>query len=92
MVSTRVWWRMLPPTIIAAPTSEITLPKPAMSAASSGSRASRHSHQTVCQRDAPRPSSCSRRRGSSCPSAATVRPRMTGVAMITSAITIADGV
>ncbi len=54
-MSTRVWCRMLPPTIIAAPTSEMTLPKPAMSAASSGSRASRQSHQTVCQRDAPRP-------------------------------------
>ena len=41
VVSTRVRPRMLPPTIVEAPTSEITPPKPPMIAASSESRASR---------------------------------------------------
>ena len=65
---------MLPPTIIEAPTSEITLPKPAIRAARSGKRASRHSAITICMREAPRPNSCSRRRGSSCCKADAVRP------------------
>ena len=46
VVSTRVWWAMLPPTIIAAPTSEITLPNAAITAAKSESLASRHIHAT----------------------------------------------
>ena len=36
VVSTRVSPTMLPPTMVAAPTSEITAPKPAMTAASMG--------------------------------------------------------
>ena len=40
VVSTRVCPRILPPTIIDAPTFEITPPNPAITAASSGSRAS----------------------------------------------------
>ncbi len=58
VVSTRVWPLMFPPTIMDAPTSEITEPNPAMSAANSGRRASRHSNQIICPREAPRPSSC----------------------------------
>ena len=49
MVSTRVCPAMFPPTMSAAPTSEMTAPKPAMPAASSGSRASiatAHSERT----------------------------------------------
>src|SRR5215510_11565359 len=41
VVSTRVWPRMLPPTIIEAPISEMTPPNPAMTAASIGRLAAR---------------------------------------------------
>src|SRR5688572_32926030 len=47
VVSTRVWPRIFPPTIIEAPTSEMTEPKPAINAAKSGRRASRHKCQTI---------------------------------------------
>ena len=72
-----------------APTSEITEPNPAMSAASSGKRASRHRCQTICLRDAPRPSSCCLRRGSSASNAAAVRPVTTGAAMTVCAMMMA---
>ena len=43
VVITCVWPWMLPPTIVAAPTSESACPKPAIAATSSGSLASSHS-------------------------------------------------
>ena len=58
VVNTRVCPLIFPPTIIEAPTSEITEPKPAMSAARSGSRASRQRRQIIWGREAPSPSSC----------------------------------
>jgi len=42
VVNTRVCPRMFPPTIMDAPTSEMTEPKPAIKAAKRGKRASRH--------------------------------------------------
>src|SRR5712691_9341250 len=48
VVSTRVDPLILPPTMSEAPTSEITPPKPAITAASIGSRASRSRVQTIC--------------------------------------------
>ena len=53
VVSTLVSPARLPPTINEAPTSEIAVPKPAMSAANSGSRASCITSQSICQREAP---------------------------------------
>src|SRR5438093_1019844 len=52
VVRTRVWPRMLPPTIIDAPISEMTPPKPAITAASIGRRSSRTSSHRSCPRDA----------------------------------------
>ncbi len=54
VVSTREYPLMLPPTMMEAPTSEITPPNPAMTAASRGSRASLIRSQTICMRVAPR--------------------------------------
>ena len=58
VVSTRVWWRILPPTIITAPTSEITLPNPAMTAARIESFTSLRQTQSACHCPAPRVSIC----------------------------------
>ena len=54
VVKTRVCPEMLPPTIMEAPTSEIIAPKPAMTAASSGSRVSFSSNHSIWVRVAPR--------------------------------------
>ena len=83
---------MLPPTIIDAPTSEITPPKPAITAASIGSRASRSSTQTICAREAPSPSICRRNARGTCCTAASVRPVTIGAAITDWASTIAAGV
>ena len=62
VVSVRVWPLMLPPTIMDAPISEMMPPKPAMTAASMGSRASRSTTHTICTREAPSARSCRRNR------------------------------
>ena len=82
---------MLPPTIIDAPTSEITPPKPAMTAASSGNFASLHNSHNSCAFDAPIPSNCSASFGSRAWKLAIVKPATMGNAMTTWAITIAVG-
>src|SRR5690606_34125016 len=78
VVKIRVSPRMLPPTIMAAPTSARTRPRPATTAAMMASRTSRNSTRPACQGDAPSPLSCSRRRGSICWNAAAVSPMMMG--------------
>src|ERR1041384_2239817 len=92
VVSTRVWPRMLPPTIIDAPTSEMMPPKPAMTAARSGSRASLHKSHSVCARDAPIPASWRPRFGFSVWKLVSVRPATIGKAITTCAMMIAVGV
>jgi len=92
VVSTRVWPLMLPPTMIEAPTSEITPPKPAMTAARSGSRASLSSSHTICGREAPRARICRRSPGGRCCRAARLMPAMMGEAMMAWARIMAEGV
>ena len=92
VVSVRVWPLMLPPTIIDAPISEITPPKPAMTAASTGNRASFSTHHTICGREAPRPRSWSRNAGGTFCTAASVMPVTIGAAITACASTIAVGV
>jgi len=70
----------------------MTLPNPAIRAARSGRRASRHNAQITCHRVAPKPSSCCSRRGSSCCRAAAVSPVTTGAAIMVCAMMIAVGV
>jgi hypothetical protein len=92
VVSTRVEPRMLPPSIMEAPTSEITPPKPAITAASIGRRASLSSTQSIWAREAPRPSICSRKVSGTCCTAARVSPVTMGAAITNWPVTIADGV
>src|SRR5690606_2654647 len=92
VVSTRVSPARLPPTMIEAPTSDTTAPKPAITATSSGRRASRAISQTYCASFAPIARTCSRRAGGSAMTAAAVMATMIGVAMRACAITIAAGV
>src|SRR5204863_80321 len=86
VVSVRVWSLMLPPTIIDAPISEITPPKPAITAASIGRRGSFSTHHTICRRDAPRPTGWGRNPEGTFRTAATVIPVTTGWAAIARAI------
>ena len=88
VVITWVWPWMLPPTTVAAPTSETACPKPAIAAASSGMRASSHRRTTVWRRLAPRPRSWSGSSGGSDCRAAIVIPAIRGVAIRTCAMTI----
>ena len=83
---------MLPPTMSEAPTSEMTAPKPAMTAASMGSRASLISVHTSWAREAPRARSCRRKRSGTCWMAASVRPVTMGAAMTSWARIMAVGV
>ena len=92
MVSTRVWPAMLPPTMSAAPTSEMTAPNPAIAAASSGSRASVATIHIERSRLAPSACICSRSSGSTCCSDADDSPATSGSAITVWAITIAVGV
>ena len=92
VVSTRVEPLMFPPTMIEAPTSEITPPKPAITAASSGRRASRSSSRTICGRVAPSARICRRSFGGSCWIAARLMPVTIGVAITDCAMIIAVGV
>ena len=69
-----------------APTSEITPPKPAMTAANNGNLASLHKSHNSCGFDAPIPSNCSASFGSSAWKLAIVKPATMGNAMITWAI------
>ena len=83
---------MLPPTMIDAPISEITPPKPAITPAMSGSRASFMRIQTICGRVAPSARIWSFRAGGRLCIAPMVTPITIGVAMIACAATIAAGV
>ena len=60
VVRTREYPLMFPPTMMEAPTSEITPPKPAMTAARRGSLASFTRIQTIWMRVAPRARICRR--------------------------------
>jgi hypothetical protein len=92
VVSTRVDPLRLPPTIKDAPTSEITAPKPAMTAASMGKRASFKSVHTIWGREAPRARSCRRNLSGICWTAASVSPMTMGAAITSWAMIIAVGV
>src|SRR5581483_12038924 len=92
VVSVRVWPLILPPTIMEAPISEITPPKPAITATSMGSRASRRTTATICVREAPRASICNRNFSGTFWTAASVMPITIGVAMTAWASTMAPGV
>ena len=83
---------MFPPTINAAPTSEMTAPKPAMIAASSGSRASAATASSDRQRPAPIACIWIRKSGSTLCSPAADKPATSGSAIAVCAITIAVGV
>ncbi len=58
VVRTRVRPSMLPPTIITAPTSEMMLPKPAITDTITPTRASINIASVVCQRVAPSARTC----------------------------------
>ena len=92
VVRTRVYPLMFPPTMMEAPTSEMTPPKPAMTAASSGSLASRMRIRTICRRVAPRARICRRSFLGSCCMAASEIPITMGVAMTAWARIMAVGV
>ena len=83
---------MFPPTISAAPTSEMTAPKPAIAAASSGRRASTATVHSERSRPAPSACICTRKSGSTCWSAAVENPATSGSEIAVCAITIAVGV
>jgi hypothetical protein len=89
VVRTRVSpWR-LPPTVMEAPTSETTAPKPAMMAARRPRWASRARSQRVRRRPAPRRARSSGNSRGSAWTAAAVNPMTSGVAMRNWAMTIA---
>ena len=92
VVSTLVCPFILPPTMIDAPTSEMTPPKPAITAARSGRRASRTSIRTIWVRVAPSASTCSLRLAGRFWIEAMVIPATIGVAITVWASTMADGV
>ena len=92
VVSTRVRPSMLPPTSITAPTSEMIPPKPAITAATTPTRASASTARVVCQPVAPRLRTCWRSWGSTPSTEAIVKPATNGNAMIVCATTIAPGV
>ena len=75
-----------------APTSEITPPKPAITAASIGSRASLSNTHSICACEAPSPSICSRNASGTCCTAARESPVTIGAAITNWPATIADGV
>ena len=83
---------MFPPTMIDAPTSEMTPPNPAITAARSGRRASLTRIQIIWMRVAPRARIWSRRFAGRCWIDARVIPVTIGVAMIAWARMIAVGV
>ena len=70
----------------------MTAPNPAMTAARSGSRASRISSHSICHRVAPRARICRRSLGLRDPMAASVIPVTIGAAITVWAITMAVGV
>src|SRR6266516_3843782 len=80
VVSVRVEPRMLPPRIIAAPTSATTWPKAAVMTAASAKRASRATVQAVRQGPAPSVSAVRRTRGSTPCTAAADRAAAIGKA------------
>src|SRR2546422_259923 len=92
VVSVRVCPLMLPPTIMEAPISEMTPPKPAMTAASMGRRASCSTIHTIWAREAPSARSWSRNSRGTCWTAASVIPVTMGEAITAWAITMAAGV
>jgi len=89
VVSVRVAPRMLPPTIIAAPTSATTWPKAAVMTAASANRASRATAHAVRHVPAPSVSAVRRMRGSTPCTAAAESAAAIGKARITSPMTIA---
>ena len=91
VVSTLVCPRMLPPTIIEAPTSEITPPNPAIAAARIDNLASRARIHSICHREAPSARICSRTLGFSCWTAASVSPVTMGNAISVWAMIMASG-
>src|SRR4030042_1523254 len=71
---------MLPPTIITAPTSAMTRPKPAMRAAIMAKRASRTTTRVAWSGLAPSPRAASRTRGLTSETAATLKAATMGAA------------
>src|SRR5450759_508150 len=83
---------MAPPTMVTAPTSAMTRPKPAIIAAMRPGRASRIFTRTACMRVAPRLRAARPSLGSTTCNDAWVKPVTIGAARITCTSTIAAGV
>ena len=92
VVNTREYPWMFPPTMIEAPTSEMTPPNPAITPARRGSLASLTRIQTIWIRVAPKARTCRRRFLGKAWIAAKVIPMTIGVAMTACAKIMAVGV